>query len=472
MKFNKPLMGSLLLGTGIAAAASANAEQTTGKEDLNLEQRIERLEQQQTANTASLGSLAKKVFEERVQFNGFFSTGLSDVSGPYSYAGKSNDISLLPNTWLGLQMDIKLYDGGQFVAQAIAEGNDVDSFDIDFEWLYYRHVFGAGFSAQLGRVRLPVFMESENYYVGTTYPWVTAPVEVYQTLPLTSVDGISVDYRGYAGDWTFDLKSILWGSNEYELGTIGSVEVDNLSSLTFAATNDALTLQLSYFQARLTYNLLLVEERIPASFVDDKSYVSGGIKYDDANWYFSAEVVDANVRKGVLAEDFGYYVTLGKYFGNWLPYISFAQTDTKNAKDMIRSSPKDLTGDVNRFIADSAFKQLVKDGLPEDQAKLGAQAFADATLNGVQLVEGHTMYAATNRTQKSYGTGVKFDFKANTTFKMQVQYVEGFDGSVGHLGLESIQTMVNNVPAIPGSSGYNPEFDGIWVYDLAVQAVF
>ena len=55
-------------------------------------------------------------------------------------------------------------------------------------------------------MRQPMFLYSDTYQVGVTYPWVNPPLEIYSLIPWYNINGVMLNLsRPVAGSW--DLKS-------------------------------------------------------------------------------------------------------------------------------------------------------------------------------------------------------------------------------------------------------------------------
>jgi len=430
-----------------------------------LQSKVEQLSIQKTSPTQSSSSLTS-----RVKFNGFASVGLGQFDKSSSEmvnslgteveyeTGQTGDIDLYSNTYVGLQMSAKLYDGGMAVYQAIVRGNadNSESHDlaISSEWYYLKHDFGGGFSARAGRLRLPLFMESDSFWVGVSYPWVTPPTELYAMLDLTNIDGIATNHSMFVGDWTLNTGLLIWGQSEKEYSSY-SLAVEKASGLSLTLSDDnALTFRLAYLQGQETVtvsqsNPALALGSAPNALIcesddgqtcagyptltlkNNKQFAAASVKYDDSSLYGSIEFARVRSDEKATGDEDAYNLTFGYHFGPVMVYLSHTSLETKNSPDEIASSIADQISDAGSFSYLGQF------------ADFGAQA------TGAQ-------YAAYfNKQQTTDSIGLKYDLHPNVAVKFQAQYMHDFEGTGGRFF---------NTPDVP--------FESITLYDLAVQATF
>ncbi|MCL1049285.1 hypothetical protein L2755_06810 [Shewanella abyssi] len=125
------------------------------------------------------------------------------------------------DTLFGLQLDIDVFEGFNASAQVVKRTQD-DWSDPELEWAYLGYEF-ADFEVRAGRLRLPLFLVSEFYYVGQAYTWARPPEEVYDAiLGFTSYDGISLA-------WDYDI------SDEISLTISPYYGFDRLNEVQFGA---------------------------------------------------------------------------------------------------------------------------------------------------------------------------------------------------------------------------------------------
>ena len=446
MKFYK--LGKAMALSALALAVhNANAQDNLQAELDALKAQVEKLaSQQSTMNEKSID------LEDSIEFNGFYSVGISKMNREgYTYeTGQENDTDTLPNTLVGLQMTANLYDGGSFVTQMIAKGyrEGQDAFEPEVEWLYWKHDLGAGFTATAGRIRFPLFMESGNYDVGYSYPWVTPPTDVYGVLELTNIDGAALNYTTNVGDWGMGAQ-VIWGNADLNLPQ-GDAALKDVYGLVLTTETDDLSFRLAYMNGQQTWDSTLdlgfFSGPVLLQFEDDLEYLVESVKYDNGTIYFSAEAIQVSADQGVLPEDNSWNTTLGWRFGAFMPYIGYSQTSTDNGDE--------LAANINA--------QMTANGLNPDHivaAIPGTPPIPVATTTSGDIAQ-----AVFNEEQTTVTLGLRWDFAPKTAIKFQVQSLNGFDGTIG-----------NFTDSAAGDARPDQDildFDDALIYDIAIQGVF
>lgn len=437
---NKKQFLKLPLLLTATALVSMSAQAQDGDYDKRIEalkSKISALQSKQKSNENRINGFMKGA-KDRINFTGFLSVGLSqfnkDSVNSYTY-GQKQDLSLLPNSWVGFQVNTKLYESGELIVQLLGQGQQSsannDSFDIDTEWLYLKQDLGAGFNAQIGRIRFPAFADSEVQYIGNTYPWIRPPAEVYSVLPLSNIDGVSVNHQAFLGDWTIDSKALLWG--EATVPSLGSsLTLENTRGLVVNAGLDALSLRFGVFKAKETININaragdgLLTSNLSATFGDELTYYTSGIRYDNSVVYASAEGVQIVSDKDILDENRNWNLTLGYYIGDLLVYAGQSKTNVTNPSEMAANLRTVLAGNTVT-VSNSPF--------PVPASFLAARFL--------------------NRHQNTYLVGAKYDISSKTSLKFQAQFLNDFENTQGNFG----------------NTG-STDFKDIWIYDIAIQSVF
>ncbi len=439
-----------LLLSGVVALPSFALAATQQEEIDALKQQIQQIEKNQNASQKLLDSMSK-IKTNPITFNGFASIGLSQISESgldieYN-TGQGSDLSLLPTTYAGIQMHVDLYDSGEFVYQVVAKGtsaNGNNAFDLETEWLYLKQDLGANFNMQVGRIRFPAFMDSENYYIGTTYPWITPPTEIYEVLPITNIDGISINHSALLGDWMLSSKMLLWGESSQGTDSY-TLYLNDVYGLSFNLSNDSLSLRLAYMAAEEEIAIDFegnkdddaasgtLYDSMNETFGDDLEYLIASIRYDDGLMFVSAEGVDIKAKDGLLDENRNWNITTGVHIGPVLLYVGYSETKVTNDDE--------LAGNLSEHFDNAEIKVNYDVGggmvIPVDYSK------------------GALLANYLNRQQHTSTIGIKYDFVPKATFKVQVQYMDDFDDTAGNF-----------------SGGSSLPFEDVYIYDIAVQAFF
>ena len=181
---------------------------------------------------ASIASPAFAIIEltDNLSLSGFGST---------SWATSDNDNPLIINrgftdescydcdTTFGVQLDY-FYDSFKASVQVV-KAPQYDWSDPQLEWAYLGYEFN-DFDVSIGRLRLPLFLASEYYYVGQAYMTARPPTEVYNAvLGITAFNGIKVSWTHDVSDEATLLLSPFFGvkdKNEVDFNSSTKLEFE------------------------------------------------------------------------------------------------------------------------------------------------------------------------------------------------------------------------------------------------------
>ncbi|WP_060981425.1 hypothetical protein [Vibrio splendidus] len=181
---------------------------------------------------ASISSPAFAIIEltDNLSLSGFGST---------SWAKSDNDNPLIINrgftdescydcdTTFGVQLD---YFYNSFKASVqVVKAPQYDWSDPHLEWAYLGYEFN-DFDVSVGRLRLPLFLASEYYYVGQAYMTARPPTEVYNAvLGITAFNGVKVSWTHDVSDEATLLLSPFFGvkdKNEVDFNSTTELEFE------------------------------------------------------------------------------------------------------------------------------------------------------------------------------------------------------------------------------------------------------
>jgi hypothetical protein len=162
-----------------------------------------------TLSSINVYAIDFSVLGKDVSISGFATLGYAQTDQPYKYQRYlSNDGSFLRDSLLGLQLDTKLTDTISVTAQGkFAAANDADnSVDTTLTWAFLSWRPTNNLLFRGGRLRVPLYMNSQNMDIGATFDFARLPAEVYFTSPLNNFDGVSMNktWDSSIGEFTFD----------------------------------------------------------------------------------------------------------------------------------------------------------------------------------------------------------------------------------------------------------------------------
>lgn len=336
-------------------------------------------------------------------------------------AGYTDDWSHKVDTRFGAQLDARLNQQVSGLLQVTSEQRYDGSFRPQVEWASIKYQPTSALSFQAGRLVLSSFLVSDHRLVGYANHWVRPPMEVYNLVPITNIDGASVRYRARF-DETNNTTQFSFGEFKRK-GPDGIVlRTSNGWSINNTTEYGPLTFNVSYQEGRLNVEYpemqrLFTNYRLfggPAGrTLADKydpsnrkvSFAGVGASYDPGNWFVMGEWGHLEMRS-ILGERKGWYLSSGYRSGNFTPYVIYSQSKTLSAT----SDP----------------------GLP-----------------GLDVLNRplNTFLATLSSAQQTAAVGMRWDFAKKAAFKAQFDHVRPASYSYGELR--------NIVPGTPTGQSYN-----------------
>ncbi|MDF2447033.1 MAG: hypothetical protein K0S46_2269 [Moraxellaceae bacterium] len=441
---------------------------------------------------ASLGgnALAESI-TPNLQVNGFVTAGGTWISEDYGSTYLGNPYlpasgfdekgSYQHDSVLGIQLSYAFNDKVDLVGQLVASGQN--NYETEAEWAYVAYRINDNVRVRAGRFAAPFFMYTESLRVGQSYPWARPPVELYGGIPINSINGIDLLYRLPVGGWNLDAQVMLGGAeNSY-------VKIDNSRGLNINLSNDALSLHAGYSESDVDISIAKdpfgnsseqLAYLLNAYGVDidtdgeDASFADVGFIYDDGAWMLSGEFGQLRI-KGFASDVDAGYVTLGHYFGKWLPYVVASKVNTVKADECLSelapavSNAGALAGQASaaQAQADAAAATLLAQYMgtfdPVDLANYTTAAIVAAQVGqaatdaaaGQAALNGAAAITCAGKEQTTYSAGFRYDATKNVSVKLQVDHVRDFNGTPGYFA-----------GAVP------PAGDSVQVFSVNINAAF
>jgi hypothetical protein len=352
----------------------------------------------------------------------------------------------------GLQLDWQLLPATSVVLQGVARAGE--DFEPQLRMGYVRQQFGNDTAVRLGRMRSPLFYDSDVAEIGYAYLMSRAPIPVYVTPNnVTHLDGADVQWRHSVGNTAFLLQGY-YGSDSYKHRfsnlnpiEVADVELHDIAGIALSAALPNLTLRVSHTttsgytmrspqisqlnaglaQVSAALNGVASNPMLPAAMAQaltaQAQKVSGYANPFDAKPTYTSIGFDSNIdawrvmgewalldTQGALTGKYeGYHLSVGYSIGAFTPYVSMSrQRRTNPALD---TSALAATGMDPRL--DGAIAQLK--GALDQSAQ-----FADISMS-------------------SNSVGVRWDIRENMAIKVQYDRLETPNsGTPGYLTVTSL----------------------------------
>jgi len=335
---------------------------------------------------------------EALSIHGFVNAGVSSsntddiavVSG-----GIGDEMNYQAHQSFGMQIGYQLDEKTDVVAQMLGRAYQ-DNMNVRMNWAYIGRSLvqdkGAmsDLKLRVGRAPADIYMISEYYDVGYAYPWVVPPREAYDLLGGVPYDGIDLTASfSLPSDWNMQLKGFIGEVNvDPRAGKTDRIDLKKIRGVNVIVERDAWRLRAGYGQAIVKYEICCgdvtgfetitggynaleagYEELVagiqsidpsftpsytatPITDTDDNlagSFSGVGFSYDNGDWLVMGEYMFQKWDTFNPDMDLA-YVTVGKRFGEWMPYVTAAQA--KVADDDDATELADKIADMKANLAD------------------------------------------------------------------------------------------------------------------------
>lgn len=293
--------------------------------------------------------------EDKFKFNGYMTAAVAvSDEDKANYFGISDTPSFNSDSMVAVQAEAKINEKASATVQLIARG--IDDYKVEAEWMFLSYKAMPDLSARAGRMRLPVYMNSDYVEVGYAYPWVRPPFEVYGLVPIFAFDGIDLYYTHSYGEWTFNLQPFFGSSNKdvtiQRIPT--SVSLHNIWGAATSVSNGWATLRLGHAQFEADLEMPSVgfkeEER-------DAGLSSLGVELKPDNWLIMAEYVKRYAASQAVSDMNAWYLMGAYRIDNLMPNITFASARNNNSVDRNQTDQDSITAGVRwDFMENMAIK--------------------------------------------------------------------------------------------------------------------
>lgn len=239
------------------------------------------------------------------------------------------------DTIFGIQADYTITEALNASLQVVKRPQDKWS-DPEIEWAYLSYEIN-DLTFNGGRLRLPLFLASEYYYVGQAYTWARPPQEVYDSiLGFTFYDGFSLRWETSISDELTASVMPFYGfgrENKTKLGTFELIfETDYMAGLSAELTGFNYRIHSAYMHTKFEQNGAASEKM--------NIFTLGG-EYSLDQWLFMAEVEHDKLQTN-------WYVSAGYSYDAFTPYITYGQShDRRYSKSVTAGVRYDVTPQIS-----------------------------------------------------------------------------------------------------------------------------
>jgi hypothetical protein len=243
-------------------------------------------------------------------------------------AGGDDRVSMDVDSRLGIQVLGKFSSKLTATLQIISEQDYQGKYAPHVEWANIKYEVTPDFSVRVGRTAMPSYLFSDSRKVGYAIPWVRAPHEVYDLLPITNSDGLDVSYKFQTGAVGHSLQAI-YGENVTDVNDAFVGKAKHVWGVFDALSVGDLTVKLTYQEQKLYFNTYQTPNPLQAEPAQVE-FTAMGVHYDPGQYFVGGEWAHLVIEDMLFSRDVeAWYVTGGYRFGEWTPYVTIADHKPK-----------------------------------------------------------------------------------------------------------------------------------------------
>ncbi|MBH9552208.1 hypothetical protein [Inhella gelatinilytica] len=274
------------------------------------------------------------------------------------------------------------------VLQVLSKDDVTERFKPRVEWLYASWDISADWTVKGGRVVAPVFLLSDTRNVGYAQTAVRPNQTVYQINPITSLDGVNVNWAKAVGGGNLSFEAA-FGKTELNL-TSGKIDVKRTSSLALKWSQGPWTVRWGRSDFRLDGSLPATQAALNAlssgatactncatvlparfAFTDIKGHIdtlAGTIEQGD--WLVQAEWTRRLSNSALVPDIQGWYAQLGYRVGDFTPYAAVGGLKVTEGPLGLQTHP---AAPASAAAANAAFEHYLRNPNDRDTWQLGVR---------------------------------------------------------------------------------------------------
>ena len=258
-------------------------------------------------------------------------------------AGRTEDVSVVNDTKLGLQMDWQATEHLSFTAQAVSKQDPNNSWIPELQWAFAKYKILPNFDIRAGRIRPAVYMLSDTLDVNFANPWVRPPIEFYSQAPVTHMEGVDFLFRLETGPVNW-LVQPYYGNSLLSMTNKREFTARNLAGFNLSASYNDFSFRIGYGHTSSTTNIPGFESSVRPSLlslcalnsiacteltaIDNSNkpvaFASVGLGWDNGDYFLTGEFAKRST-SSLIPETLSGYISGGARFGKFTPYATYSQ---------------------------------------------------------------------------------------------------------------------------------------------------
>ncbi|MDH5484048.1 MAG: hypothetical protein OEY43_02340 [Gammaproteobacteria bacterium] len=266
-----------------------------------------------------------------IEINSFMTLGFaSSTNDDGTYLNRiNNHISLENDSHYGLNITIDATKQLKGAAQLLAT-SDKNNFNIEAEWAYLSYKLNNQSNIRAGKLNLSTFLLSDYITVGSLYPWIRPPEEVYANNPMKNFLGLEWLYVSHIGQAAKLTSQFFIGSAQVQPNALTLFRAMDGYGINFQLDTRDFTFRAGAISPEVQVQIETAAGTIDVDQNDRALMYTLGMSWDLDGFIGYTEYVKTKVdgeTRALFPDQTGFYITLGYQMGKYQPFITLANSD-------------------------------------------------------------------------------------------------------------------------------------------------
>jgi hypothetical protein len=299
----------------------------------------------------SLFIVNEKLSAQEINFFGAIQAGQTTIEqSDLNYGYIENKATINNLSSLGFKFSQSFDDQYQGMLQFVQSSS---SNGLQMDLLQVSKTYSNGLRLRVGKQRVPNWLVSEHIQVSALIPWMVAPLELYERMPVTSFTGMSFEKTFgyfsvilYAGDAQaeFDHQALLYNIKAGDIfGTRLSYGGSNYDLfISHMESNPELQIEKDQTVATSVFG------KLKKSFtIDDYKITNAGLRYNFSSYLIMSEYSFTQSNAAVYEKFESGYLSFGKYLSHDLLLLATYAADLDVKSTLAPSETASYVLDLN-----------------------------------------------------------------------------------------------------------------------------
>lgn len=258
-----------------------------------------------------------------LKIGGFIRAGAAISDSEAAYNKRINRDGYFGDSQLGINLSAAISTDWTAAAQLFASGGE-HNFQLLADWSFVSYRPNDSLTFNFGKVKFPNNLIAEYYDIGIAYPWLRPPQEFYTSEELGAAHSNMKAFNGATAMAHTEIADVDYSALAFVGESPGEhMPLKKMLGASLSAATDAFTVQASYHRGS-------AEQEEEGAERENMQMFSLGAMANWRDWILYTEWVKSTVSDAEKAGASAGYLTLGRQFGSYTPFVTYSRLDKEN----------------------------------------------------------------------------------------------------------------------------------------------